>query len=206
MNFKDSYKKDNEKIVPDAAFLEKLANEMENAKAEQKRNKMKKIRYISSAAACLLVVVGGILIYSNSNNNVPMTDDSQGGSSFTIKAGKNDNNSKGNNIFKDNTWYDEDMSEVQIYSEFISKISNNDDLNKLYQSDAETFEDNDLVDEKEISELISRIKNADMFENKAELEKPVNYMAVLNSGDVIKFSIYDDSYVKINGVEAVFKI
>lgn len=208
MNFKNRYKNDIEKIVPDDTFLSKLSSEMENARAEKKRSKIR-IAYSSVAAVLVLAVFGvGFRFYNSSLS--PKTDSSKNNNSngnIIINAGKDSSDNLATNQFGEtDKWCDDSLSVQENLNIFISKLSNPNDIKKLYSSSEEVFTDSDLMVPEQIRNISEKIKTATIYEETIPDNSPQYYMAVLNDGNIVKFTIFDHKYITVNDLESTFAI
>lgn len=204
MNFKDSYKKDFEDIVPDDAFLSKLSASMEAAETDKKRSRIR-IVYTSVAAVFVLAISGALLSIYNPGLLFGNNGSSQPG--VNMQAG---NNSLGsfatNQIGEVNKWCSDDLSEQENYDFFVSRLSDSKDIKKLYSGTQQVFSDSDLVNTEEISSIGVKINTAKISGENAPSGSAQYYMAVFNNGDIIKFTIYNDKYVVVNDLSATFII
>ncbi|MDO5558184.1 MAG: hypothetical protein Q4F95_01155 [Oscillospiraceae bacterium] len=200
MNFKDSYKRDNEKIVPDPEFisdLEKKLEIMSSQEIKRRKNISVAFKICSSCAAAVILTVGITLGVRRSSGSIdnPMH-----------QAGKQ--TGAGSAVFSQSDWYDSGMTCSEIYEVFINRMADSSDLSLLYRSSSNTFTDEDLMNDKdEIKSLVksySRVTVSDKDEK--DLNNAVYYMAQFENGDIIKFIIYDGMYVKIKNIDAVFSL
>ncbi len=201
MNFKESYKRDNEKIVPDAEYRDNLEKKIEMALSEEsKRRKNISVTFkiLSSCAAALVLVIAVTIGVRNSQNNNQ--------DSIINHAGAGKQTSSSATIFSQSSWYDSEMSYSQIYELFIRRMSDSSDLTYLYMNNNNTFDDENLFDNTETEKLIKEIYSASVTDKtEKELDNAVYYMAQFKNGDIIKFIIYDNTYVKIKNIDCVFK-
>lgn len=66
MSFKDSYKKDIDKIAPSEDFNSRLAKRMESEKNSESRRQIKLVTAIAASAACMALVIGVSVAVANS--------------------------------------------------------------------------------------------------------------------------------------------
>lgn len=211
MNFKDNFEKDMEHIKPDAEFVRNLSEKMKQASAEQskvsqfpeKKKKIQTYKYLISAAAVLILLVSGItaITYFNGNgsSNKQKRLEQQGMTDSLIPTGEN--------IFNTEKWYTNCDTETEIYELFIKRITDDEDLIKIYESDESLFDESMLMNTEEIEHLIQKLEIGnvdDSGENGLENLTYKYYMAVFDNGDIIKFTVYENSYLKFN--ELKFKI
>ena len=201
MSFKDGYRKYNEQITPDKAFLDSLAEDM--SKAKRSRISIKRTRAVMSVcAACLCLAVGATVIASgilSREGNIIVSGNEANASSA-------EESSEITGMFgASEKWYDSSMSSEEIYSAFIARLSDAQSLQKLYKSAASSFTDEDLIETSYAEELAKSIRTAEFCAELPDGEAEVCYMAVFSDGEIIKFGIYDSGYVVIKGTEGCYK-
>lgn len=203
MNFKDSFEKDMEHIKPDVDFVRDLSEKMKKASAEQSKvsqfseKKKQTYKYLISAAAVLILLVSGItaITYFNGNgsSNKQKPLEQQGMTDALTPTGEN--------IFNTEKWYTNCDTETEIYGLFVKRITDDEDLTKIYESDESVFDESMLMNTEEIQTLIQKLENGNVDDSKEHgLENlaSIHYMAVFQNGDIIKFTVYENSYLKFN--------
>lgn len=195
MSFKEEYNDLQKKIVPDAEFLDKLAQKMEQAQSEQKKQKQRKSKmplFISAGAVC--VSAAALLIIFNFPNSRRANIDvdanaaaNTNGDKVSYSTGIFDNGK----IFSDDKPIPEQLSQILEDSETV-----------LYENVENKFEYSDKLSDEQRLNVAVQTKTA------AETEKQLGdnikyYMAVTKDGDVIKFRISGD-ILEID--EKLFKI
>ena len=195
MSFKEEYNDLQKNIVPDAEFLDKLAQKMEQAQSEQKKQKQRKSKmplFISAGAVC--VSAAALLIIFNFPNSRRANIDvdanaaaNTNGDKVSYSTGIFDNGK----IFSDDKPIPEQLSQILEDSETV-----------LYENSENKFEYSDKLSDKQRLNVAAQIRNA------AETEKQLGdnikyYMAVTKNGDVFKFRISGD-ILEID--EKLFKI
>lgn len=194
MNFKDSYKKENEEIKPDAAFVNQLAGQMEREKRMQ-RNRKKMIAstgVVAAAAAMCVLVLHGVEPLAQRNeqdiqNKAEVVETQTTGHSF------------GNRV-----WYGDAETEEEMFQAFLTLLKE-EKIEKLYCSDMEEYLDEDVVSEKEADKLIKKLCSAELTEAEAD-GACKHYMAVFENGKIVKFEIYGDKYLKLKDSEALYSL
>lgn len=204
--FKDDYKKLNEDITPDLEFISDLAKKMKAVEMEQQpdNNEQPKIqepkakvipiwtRYVA-VAACLLIVVGvvGIVgITRNGNDKVDSSESNVG------------NLADGSNL-DDSVIGDFDCNTVADYNTFLDMLDTK--LVDIYENSKNTFVTENMMDVAERDELVENIMAATECEKSSE-NSPVYYMAVFEDNTVVKFTIYDNRYMVIQGIDGIYSI
>lgn len=199
MNFKDQYKNDYDKIKADDKFKADLVAKL----SEEQGKKSKKNIYVFSgtiAAAALLAIVIGVGI---GNKNVRQnTSKGNEGSTMDIMVEQNESSSAVD-VNYDN-WYKDAKTDEEIYQVF-SKLIKDGKLEKLYCSTEEKFSSKDIMDSKGAENLASKLADAKICDEEMS-DNVLNYMAVFEDGEIVKFSISDEKYVILKDIEVVFQI
>ena len=186
MSFKEEYNDLQKNIVPDAEFLDKLAQKMEQAQSEQKKQKQRKSKmplFISAGAVCVSAAAALLIIinlpnsrHTNINNTTDNIAANTNGDKVSYSTGIFDNGK----IFSDDKPIPEQLSQILEDSETV-----------LYENSENKFEYSDKLSDKQRLNVAAQIRNA------AETEKQLGdnikyYMAVTKNGDVFKFRISGD--------------
>ncbi len=209
MNFKSKYKEYNESIVPDGKFINELADKMDCARTSQNK-KITINKYVIYTAA-LFIIAGGLFFTLDRNNylseDMPIYEESSESNRFELKGG-NVTEDKGiteKNYFSDNNWYNENTETADLPKVLASRLYDNTDMDKLYVSEEEVFDDM-IASEEEIKELSSLVNLAEVADESEEPVSPVYYMAVFKNGDIVKFTVWNNCFITINGVNALYII
>lgn len=201
MNFRDSYKNDVSKIVPDAQYKNDLLKKLEKAEKNESERKRKlniTVKVCSSCAAMLAIAVSVSLAFKNPENK---------SSNLTEHGYHQTDSQSSTGLFTQPCWYDSSMSDKQIYELFIRRLSDSSDLTDLYMNNTNSFTDDNLLDQSSINSLCKKISHASVTDKSTDDitdTDGVYYMAQFKNSDIIKFVIYDDCYVLIKNVDAVF--
>ena len=185
MSFKEEYNDLQKNIVPDAEFLDKLAQKMEQAQSEQKKQKQRKSKmplFISAGAVCVSAAAALLIIFNFPNSrraNIDMDANAAAntnGDKVSYSTGIFDNGK----IFSDDKPIPEQLSQILEDSETV-----------LYENVENKFEYSDKLSDEQRLNVALQTKTA------AETEKQLGdnikyYMAVTKDGDVIKFRISGD--------------
>ena len=185
MSFKEEYNDLQKNIVPDAEFLDKLAQKMEQAQSEQKKQKQRKSKmplFISAGAVCVSAAAALLIIVNFPNSRRANIDvdanaaANTNGDKVSYSTGIFDNGK----IFSDDKPIPEQLSQILEDSETV-----------LYENSENKFEYSDKLSDEQRLNVAAQIRNA------AETEKQLGdnikyYMAVTKDGDVIKFRISGD--------------
>ena len=199
MNFKDEYKKDYEAVKLDDDFKNNLVAKM------NKEPKKKKVTYIYAsitvtAAAALAIVVG----LSNNNNPGQKIDTiTHSGDVGIMVEGNTTANLSGNDLSV-KKWYGEAKNDEEKLEVFCGLITE-ENLETLYESDEETFSKENVLNEKDSKDILEMLLKAEMTD-KEFTGKWKNYMAVFESGEIVKFKISDEGFVKFNDMDKNCKV
>lgn len=217
MNFKDEYQKSFSEIKADENFKKNLVAQMN---MEKKRKKKPSYMGVLVAAAVMVLVVGagfmtGILRGKSNPGTTPDgnqmaqdTSDSQDNISLDLNnemvAGQDMSESYVELNFSGLSWYGEAESNEELLTIFVSYMTG-DTLDKIYCTDAENFDEQDLMSEADAAELVERLQNAECTEDEYTGED-MYYKAVFEDGLTIKFWLSDKGYLKLQDTKAVYKM
>lgn len=191
MSFKEEYTELQNSITPDAGFLEQLARKMERQAQTQARSsekisphsdervngRKKPIAFFISAAVIFTGAAAAMIVVLNLPKPQP---------SPVRVIGNSDRLSYTVGLFAEKEVFSEN---APIPEQLAEMLSEHDTV--LYKSDENKFDFDDKLNDTQRSELSNKIKNAS--ETDAELpQKAEYYMAVIPSGDVVKFRISGD--------------
>lgn len=195
MNFKDSYKNDMDNISPDREFIRNLNTRLQKVSEQPQKKVRFSYRGIALAAALLIVFTIGsglVIRYSGRNSDGSHNMNQQGNTESSVFVG--------DTIFNKQKWYENCETEQDIYNLFIHRISDKNDLVKIYKNDEEKFEDSMLMSGEDIDILINMLQSGridDEGEVNSETINAEYYMAVFDNGDIIKFSLYENNILKL---------
>ena len=173
MSFKNEYDELQRQIAPDEEFLERLAEKLEDEKqVKKKRNKTRfRAVILSASAAC---AAAALVIIVNQPHSLERDPDILGVGADKI------NHLDG--LFS--------PSEIESGAVSPAELADvlSDESSTVYGSEKNTFDFEDRLSAEQCRELARRIENA-----RAVSSEPVGgaeyYMAVSESGNVVKFSI-----------------
>ncbi len=185
MSFKEEYNDLQKNIVPDAEFLDKLAQKMEQAQSEQKKQKQRKSKmplFISAGAVCVSAAAALLIIVNFPNSRRANIDvdanaaANTNGDKVSYSTGIFDNGK----IFSDDKPIPEQLSQILEDSETV-----------LYENSENKFEYSDKLSDEQRLNVAAQIRNA--VETEKQLGDNIKYyMAVTKNGDVFKFRISGD--------------
>ncbi|MCI8670331.1 MAG: hypothetical protein HFI34_12580 [Lachnospiraceae bacterium] len=196
MNFKDSYKNDMDKIGPDREFIRNLNTSLQAVSGRpQKTVKFFRHGIVSAVVLLMIFTVGSglALWYSGrkSGGGAPNLDQ-QGNMESSVSVGET--------VFDKQKWFENCDTEQDIYNLFIRRISDENDLVKIYKNNEEKFDNSMLMGQKEIDSLTYMLQRGRIGDERGvntENIKAEYYMAVFENGDIIKFSIYESNALKL---------
>lgn len=198
MSFQDEYKQKMDQILPDKKFVEELAKKMENEKKNSHHNYRKP--FLIAACVSLFVVAGVcakmFLPFGHTEaEKVP------------VQAGNKNpaaTSSSSAGMFASSKWFDENEKPADVLSKFVIRLSDSNQLQALYESDTNEFR-GEGISEKAITSLAKKMENASVYDGSPSKDKPIQYyMAEFDNGDIIKFEISSNKYMKFQDLQAVF--
>lgn len=217
MNFKEEYQKAFSDIKADENFKQNLVAQMNR---EKKRKKKPAYIGVLAAAAVMVLVLGvgfmtGIL---KGTGNQYTGDEEQFMAEKPDEFQKDDAVDFNHEIvaeqdmsdtyvdmnFSHMSWYGSAQNEEELLSLFVSMVCG-DNLDRMYCTTGETFDENTLMTKAETKELVGSIHNLSCTEEEYAGESKF-YKAVFKDGLTIKFWISDEGYLKLNDTGAVFEI
>lgn len=204
--FEDEYRKLEGNIKPSEDFRLRLENilEIENKKQSEKKGKTKRYKSVFiSLAACVVIAVTVFLISSAKpvETAKPETPGNMGNMNTPFDYTKSFNVQS----IGSSEWFDKDNTPEQCVKFLAERIRDKSDLAYIKANNENTFADVADIDEKQINELADMldtvtVTNIDIEKNEAEY-----YMAVFGNGDIAKFTVYNNKYIIISGLDAVFE-
>lgn len=199
MSFKDEYKKSYDNIVPDQKFIDRLS-----AKLEQEQQKRRRGNYgipaILAGVLVLLVVslTAFHIITGNSEPSRPVQVNT--GSTLQTPSAEI-------GTFSTPKWYGEEDQPGKILSDFAKRLRDKKQLQELYCSNENNFTDETCVSGKERKQLEEKIASGSFLsEEQRNAEQSTYYMAQFENGDIIKFVVLDDRYLKFLDLEYLYEL
>ncbi len=173
MSFKDEYSELQQQIAPDEEFIERLAEKLQDEKIKKKKNKARfRALILSSAAGCAAAAAALVIIA-----NIPRPDPTP--DILGVGANKIDR--------QDGLFISSEIENAAVSPADLAEILANEN-STVYCSNESTFDFDDKLEREHCSELARRFENA--AETSSEPSGDVKYyMAVSESGDVVKFSV-----------------
>ncbi len=216
MNFKKEYQKAFADISADEAFKQRLAKEMNQAKAP--RSKWKPYVGMLATAAALALMVGAVyrtgVAYDTKEpmqsgeesqvvqQNTPVKEEIEIPSG--VKADGDFAASLAQTFTPRNEWCSGAENDEERLDMFLDLISG-EDLERLYCSDKQGFDESDVVSDGQVEALAEKLLKTVATESFEE-KNVTYYKAVFKDGQVIVFQIWNGEYLRIAGVDTIYKI
>lgn len=194
MNFKDSYKQENEEIRPDGAFIDQLAQQMKQEQRAQRNRKKIWVSTGSLAAAAVLCIV----VFQGMKPTAPIEQQD-----MQVKAQAEETQATGHG-FDYQAWYGDAETEEEIFAAFQTLLEE-EQVKTLYCSDTEEYNEEDILSEEEVDELVRTLQGAEHSEEDVSVTCKY-YMAVFENGSIVKFKIYQDEYLILKDSESVYSL
>ncbi len=216
MNFKKEYQKAFANISADEAFKKSLVNEMNHPKAP--RSKIKPYVGMLATAAVLALMVGAVyrtgVTYDTKEPVQPVEDsstvkqDTPAKEELEIPSGVKADGELAESLAQTFTprseWCSDMESDAEKIDMFLDLISG-EDLQSLYRSDKQGFDEGDVVSGEQVEALTEKLTKIVATESSEE-KNVTYYKAVLKDGQVIVFQIWNEEYLRIAGVDTIYKI
>lgn len=185
----------------------------------------KNIWIIGITAACLIIVISifalgrSEIISNNTRDKQPLkihgnkiekpADDTieEKTTQDTSESSNTDESDTLENIFENSSWYTKGEAPTKVYERFLERLKNDQDLKTIYMSHENVFSNENVMNENEFSTLIDKISSVTEYSGDIDQTgEEVFYMSEFRNGDIIKFTIVDDQYLIIKGIEIIYKI
>ena len=224
MNFKDSYKQANQEIRPDPVFIDRLAQQMrEEQRAVHRKKKWMASTGVMVAAAALCVAVVSTGTFSlqltpeDMQNKAGMdenvsdvtfgSDDIKDSDAILDGDAIKDSDSIFDNIslegisdvgkgFDHVPWYGNAETTEEMLEAFLALLQEG-QVEAIYSSKAEAFEEAELLSEEEADALVKILQKASVTDEQYDGEC-IYYRAVFEDGSVVEFRIYGEEYLILN--------
>lgn len=195
--FKEGYQKEMNEIKPRQAFLEDLAERMneENEAVSKKKPVYMNWFYGTLAATFLICLVGGFSIFYFDSPNQDNVMDMQAGVSDTTKQS-----------FETESIFGKASEPTEKYEILLEKIAVDEEV-VILASDEDTFSEEDVMNSQATNRLISRLESATYQEDgQKKAENVMNYMVEFTDGTTVKFCIFDELYFYNEEIGSTFKL
>lgn len=224
MNFKKEYEKVFTDISAGDDFKKQLANEM-NRQKNVRIFPVRTLGMLATVAALALVVGAGYIANVNSKidgsgvgaeenpvvkESSPLPESAEALSDTDIDINKKvlaqgDGESNYSQFhIADAAWYGDADSDAKKLGKFV-EIMSGEGVDTLYCSDDRTFSDDDIVSVNQAELIADRVEETVAISSD-EAGSVQYYKAVLTDGKTIVFEIWDGSYIKISGMEAIYEL
>ncbi|MBE5864721.1 MAG: hypothetical protein E7292_00730 [Lachnospiraceae bacterium] len=217
MNFKKEYEKAFADISASDDFKRQLAKELNSAASPRKRY----TPYIGglAVAAAVALMVGAVYstgIFRDAQGAQDMKESLVAQESSGVEGNKDiivqpslgaeggNNDAYGQFYASSASWcagVESDDEKYELFVEFLS----GEETEALYASSEQGFTDDDLLEAGQIAELAEQLVGAVSAENATETNV-MYYKAVLKDDKTIVFQIWDEEFVRIAGVDTVYRI
>ena len=191
MNFKEEYKSHMDNVHLDDDFKNNLARKMNQKKPV--RYNLRVVAGALAAVAMLVIVIGVGRVHKN---DIEEKAHMKVGNVATVSSTKG--------VFVADKWYGDAASDEEIYEVFVELLQSN-TLEKLYCSETSVFGDENVMDENAAGNIVKSLVGASATTDTAT-GVAKNYMAVFEGGEIVKFQMFDDGFIKLNDADTIFKI
>lgn len=197
MSFKDDYRRYNEKIKPDKEFLDKLADDITKERRSRISYRRGRIISVASVACVCLVTVLGFTVSMRNSQDI----------NISVEGAATTSASEVTNVgaFEADLWYSEDMSDKEIIALLASRLADSNDMEKVYCSDDNSFDDDELLSDNEIKHLYEKLLSAEVSSVISESNNAKHYMLVFENGDIVKLT-EDSGYIIFEDTGCFYKI
>lgn len=196
--FKDGYQKEMNGIKPRKAFIDDLAekmNEEETAVSKSKPTYMNWY-YGTLVATLLICLVGGFSVFYVNSSKQDHVMNMQAG--VAHDATQQD--------FESDTWYGAETKSKVKYQTMMDKINADKDI-VIFASKTNTFLDSDALNELDKDALFTALGSAAyMNDEEMDSENVKYYLLKFSDGTTISFEIYDDIYFYNDEIGSTFKL
>lgn len=215
MNFKKEYQKTFADISADEAFKKRLANEMKSEKSP--RRKIKPYVGMLATAAALALMVGAVyrtgVTYETKEQDLPVEDSSTTQENSAeretleipsgVKADGDLAESLSQTFKPHSDWCKDAETDEEKLDMFLDLVLGG-RLEQLYCSDNPGFSEDDIVSDKQLKVLEEKFSKIVVAQDAKE-ENVTYYKAVCTDEKEIVFQIWDGEYLRINGIDTIYK-
>ncbi len=194
MSFREDYKKSYDNIVPDKEFIDRLSERME----EEKGKKQVLWKRPVMAVGIIVFLVIGVFLFRFFGAGRRPTEP------LRVQTETLPSPSSEITAFTTPQWYDSGDKPEEIAAKFAGRMVDGEQLTALYQSGENDFTEEEQVSEKEVRRLAERLRTAALSSGQKPSGDTVYYMAEFQNGDIIKFTVTEDTYFSFLEPEYVF--
>lgn len=200
MSFKSEYQKDFDKINAEESFKSELKDILRAESGKKKKNNIYIYGSVLAAVAVLAIVMGVVLKNGKANvNNNHKEDNTQ----VTVQVQENSTADSLQGSISNDKWYKTATTDEEKFKVLVQLIRSN-ALETLYCSEETTFDNDDALGKADAEYVMNRIvsakKNGEDMTGKVK-----NYMAVFAQGEIVKFTISENGYIRFNDLDATYK-
>ncbi len=211
MNFKKEYEKAFSDISAGEDFKKQLAEQMN----QEKKVRSFPIRTVGTvvAAAALVLVVGAVYltgVSSDTGKDKPgenlVASESQPvqENAGQVLAQGDDANTYPQFQVGDLAWFGNASDDAQKIQKFV-ELSGTDTVKEVYSSKDQDFTSEDLTENAAYARIAERVTDPATGAD-APAQTIQYYKVVLTDNKTIQFEVWDESYLKIAGVETIYQL
>lgn len=212
--FKEEYRKEMQKIIPDSSFLQNLAVKMEQETKNSPREKINihdkgkksghKVLIWSTTAAAAVICIGIGIWWKGRNGFVDTNDNIMKQNA----GGMLEQTETSEGIFNGSSWYGNETKPERIFEILVEKMTEDHRL-VLSSSKGKNFQNAIELDTEKSTEMIKRLSEGQFIGNLKDTEElltesPTYYLAEFQDGTVVKFAVYGEKYFFCSEIDGVF--
>lgn len=194
MNFKDSYRQVNENRKPDKEFLNQLATQMEATQQQNKKRRIIPFVIPGTLTAAAAIICFLLLHPDNPAPSLPSQD-------ISLKADVTETFTPSHG-FEHDKWDEGTESSDELLNN-LQILLQSEEIKTAYCADTNTFDKEDTLSAEDIALLTDTISCAKITTDIVQGDCQY-YMLVFANGNIIKFEIYDEKYLKIKGKDTFY--
>lgn len=205
MNFNEKYKNEMKNNKPSPEFIGRLSERLEKEQERVRRKKKAVSSAIAAAACCAVAVTAAMnfLMPATEAKTVSEPDSSSALSSVTVRTNEAGCGPDSVKEIRIKQWHDDSDTPEKCAHKLYERLSDDEQLLRLYASDKDTFGREDIIDNSKAQDICRMFGSAVVSER--EFIPEINYMAVFRDGCIAKFSVGKDGTFIIKDVDAVFE-
>lgn len=196
--FKEGYQKEMNKIKPRKAFVDDLAEQMNEETEILAKKKPVYMNWFYGTVAATLVtcLVGGFSIFYVNSSEKDHVMDMQAG--VAVDTTQQD--------FETDIWYGAETKSKVKYQTMLDKINADKEV-AIFASSMNTFLEEDALSVEDKEALFTALGSAAyMNDEQVESENVMYYLLKFSDGSTVHFEIYDDVYFCNEEIGSTFKL
>lgn len=214
--FKEEYQKEMNQIKPSPDFLKNLAAQMEQEAASIRAEEEAKSKIVPisrkknnaawvSVAAAAVVCIG--VAFAWQGNKGTTEDDNYMTQNAGVATDKEADSTEG--VFSGSAWYGDETDAEKIYAIMLENMENTSYLS-IMQADSNSFRTAHAMAAPQAEELVAKLAGGKIakdvtVEDLSGMEA-VYYLAELDDGMIITFTVYDETYFYCSEFEGIFSL